>query len=404
MPKIVSIVTGPVVGVRSTWFLEETVKFAASLGKRIQVFNVFDEILELADIQVSNAYERAVLVGELLDGYQYQFDLLRMNAYQSIARKLDRMPRDAYAVVRAPATIEWRGVNIQFKDHKIIANTLKPDRIVTLIDAEWKMLKRIRSDYGQHVLRVIAQNKDLTVATVLRWLASEVSVSEDWAEWCSHLSGARVRHYVLGVEAPSKGDRSVFVRDVDNMTKAATESALPSFYVSYSMTVAGEEERREINDAIWRLRTYGLVIDPGSIEIESNVQPEDESVIFAYTVYRDLRWNVQKVDSVAAFHPYKAMPPLSTGMMDELGHARAFRKDRYLVLPKGGASPFTGGTYIPRNHLFTETQDFFNFIENRRRPILKPRFAAQVEGFARWGVAAQPTGSQPIARSRAKKE
>lgn len=385
MPKVICIVTGPVVGVRSTWFLEETVKFASSIGKRIQVFNVFDEILEQAEIQVSNAYEKAVLVGQLLDGYQYQFDLLRMNAYQSIARKLDRLPGNACAIVRAPASIEWRGVNVQFKDHRIIAATLKPDRIVTLIDAEWKILRRIRSDYGQHVLRVIAQNRDLSVATVLRWLASEVSVSEDWAEWCSHLSGQRVRHYVLGVEAPSKRDRAVFVRDVDNMTKAATEKELPSFYASYSMTVAGEEERREINDATWRLRQYGLVVDPGSIEIESNVKPEDEAVVFAYTVCRDLRWDVKKVDVVAAFHPYKTRPPLSTGMMDELGHARAFRKDRYLVLPKGGGSPFTGGIYVPKNHLFTTTRDFFNFVEKQRRPTLKPRFAAQVDAFARWG-------------------
>lgn len=153
MPRVVTIVTGPMVGVRIQWFLEETVKFAASVGKSIHIFNVFDEVLEQAESQASNAYHRAVLVGELLDGYQYQFDLLRRNAYQSIARKIDRLPRDACAVVRAPASIEWRGVNVQFRDHRIIADTIRPDRIVTLIDAEWKILRRIRSDYGQHVIR-----------------------------------------------------------------------------------------------------------------------------------------------------------------------------------------------------------------------------------------------------------
>lgn len=384
MNSFVCVVTGPIVGLRSSWFLEETVRFAKQLGKRIEVFNVLDEVLAAAGLRADSQYEKAALVGELLDGYQYQFECARENAYQSIARKIDRLPHTASAVVRVPASVEWRGVNVEFKDHRVIAQSLRPDRIVTLIDAEWKIQKRLQTDYGQHALRVIAQNPDLSLATVLRWLGSEVSRSEDWAEWCSQVAGKRVRHYVLGIEAPGYRDRSVFHRDVDNMTKAATQRDLPSFYASYSMTVAGERERKEINEAIWRLRRYGLVIDPGSIEIGTQVARKEQAVVFAYTVCRDLRWDVRKVDVVAAFHPYKSRPPLSTGMMDELGHARAFRKERYLVLPVGGESPFTGGTYVPKNHLFTSSEAFFSFIEKRRRPPLKPRFEEQVAAFAKW--------------------
>lgn len=384
MNSFVCVVTGPVVGLRSTWFLEETVRFAKQLGKRIEVFNVLDEVLAGAGLRADNQYERALLVGELLDGYQYQFECARQNAYQAIARKIDRLPRTASVVVRVPAAIEWRGVNVEFKDHRVIADTLRPDRIVTLIDAEWKIQRRLKTDYGQHVLRVIAQNRSLDLGTILRWLGSEVSRSEDWAEWCGHVTGKSVRHYVLGVECPGYRDRSVFRRDVDNMTKVATERDLPSFYASYSMTVAGAGERKEINEAIWRLRRYGLVIDPGSIEIGTQVDQDEQAVVFAYTVCRDLRWDVRKVDAVAAFHPYKSRPPLSTGMMDELGHARAFRKERYLVLPAGGQSPFTGGTYILKNHLFTSCNAFFSFIEKTRRPTLKPRFNDQVAAFARW--------------------
>ncbi|MCX6376339.1 MAG: hypothetical protein NTU88_09970, partial [Armatimonadetes bacterium] len=219
---------------------------------------------------------------------------------------------------------------------------------------------------------------------ILRWLGSEVSRSEDWTEWCRHVTGKRVRHYVLGIMAPGFPDRTVLHRDVENMTKAATERNLPSFYASYSMTVAGPAERKEINSAIWRLRKYGLVIDPGSIEIGDRLESQDEGVVFAYTVCRDLRWDVRKVDVVAAFHPYRSRPPLSTGMMDEIGHARAFRKERYLVLPTGGGSPFTGGNYVPRNHLFTDTDSFFEFIEKKRRPPLKPAFADNVAAFVKW--------------------
>ncbi len=387
MNSFVCVVTGPIVGLRSTWFLEETVRFAERLGKRIEVFNVLDEVLASAGLRADNQYERALLVGELLDGYQYQFECARQNAYQTIARKIDRLPRTANAVVRMPASVEWRGVNVEFKDHRTIADTLRPDRIVTLIDAEWKIQKRLRTAYGQHALRVIAQNSDLDFGTILRWLGSEVSRSEDWAEWCRHVTGKPVRHYVLGVESPGYRSRGVFHQDVDNMTKAATERDLPSFYASYSMTVAGPREREEINEAIWRLRRYGLVVDPGSIEIGAQVDQDEQAIVFAYTVCRDLRWDVRNVDMVTAFHPYKSMPPLSTGMMDELGHARAFRKERYLVLPVGAHSPFTGGTYIPKNHLFASCSAFFSFIEKKRRPPLKPRFSEQVAAFAGWSQA-----------------
>jgi len=382
--SFVCIVTGPIVGLQSTWFLDETVRFAATLNRKIKVFNVLDEVIEATGAEAANAYEKAAMVGELLDGYQYQFDCMREKAYQAIARKIDRLPRTVSAVVRIPASIEWRGVNLEFKDHRVIAETLCPDRIVTLIDAENKIFDRLRTDYGQHVLRVIAQRSELNLSVILRWLGSEVSRSEDWAEWCSHITGKRVRHYVLGIMAPGFPDRTVLRRDVENMTKAVTERNLPSFYASYSMTVAGPTERKEINNAIWGLRKYGLVIDPGSIEIGNHLEGQDEGVVFAYTVCRDLRWDVRKVDVVAAFHPYRSRPPLSTGMMDEIGHARAFRKERYLVLPTGGGSPFTGGNYVPKNHLFTDTDSFFGFIEKKRRPPLKPVFADTVAAFVKW--------------------
>ncbi|MGA2531428.1 MAG: hypothetical protein ABSG19_00185 [Candidatus Aminicenantales bacterium] len=384
MNSFVCIVTGPIVGLQSTWFLDETVRFAATLNRKIKVFNVLDEVIEATGAEAANAYEKAAMVGELLDGYQYQFDCMREKAYQAIARKIDRLPRTVSAVVRIPASIEWRGVNLEFKDHRVIAETLCPDRIVTLIDAENKIFDRLRTDYGQHVLRVIAQRSELNLSVILRWLGSEVSRSEDWAEWCSHITGKRVRHYVLGIMAPGFPDRTVLRRDVENMTKAVTERNLPSFYASYSMTVAGPTERKEINNAIWGLRKYGLVIDPGSIEIGNHLEGQDEGVVFAYTVCRDLRWDVRKVDVVAAFHPYRSRPPLSTGMMDEIGHARAFRKERYLVLPTGGGSPFTGGNYVPKNHLFTDTDSFFGFIEKKRRPPLKPVFADTVAAFVKW--------------------
>ncbi|HEY3251140.1 MAG TPA: hypothetical protein VGK25_08475 [Ignavibacteria bacterium] len=384
MPGIITIVTGPIVGLNSTKFLDQTIEFAAGTGIKIKAFNLFDEIIDQAGIDIEDDIQGAEYIGDLLNGYEYQFKIQREMAYYSLARKIDRLPKNTHAIIRTPASVEWRGYNYILRDHKIISTLTKPDRIVTLIDAEWKIQKRLRSGYGKRNLQIIAHQKSLTIEKILQWLGNEVSVSEDWAEWASLLSGKTVKHLVLGLSSPLKNNRNIYAPDVENMTKIASQKELMSFYASYSMTVATEKIRKTINSYIWKLREYGAVIDPASIEIGTNIGKKDESVVFSYTVNRDLRWDVQKVDIVAAFHPYTKMPPLSTGMMDELGHARAFRKERYMVLPSGGGSPFTKDNYVPSNHIFKSGNDFFSYLEHSRKKNLKPRFRKITRAFEKW--------------------
>jgi hypothetical protein len=347
-------------------------------------------MVELSGEKYSNAYDYMECTGQILDGYQYQFQLLRENAYRSIARKIDKLPKNINIAIRTPACIEWRGYNNILKDHKIIAEVIRPNRIVTLIDAEWKIKERLNTDYGKHVLKLIAHQKDLTIEKILQWLGTEVSVSEDWAEWIKFINNKPVKHLVLGISTPSVKNRKIYTQDVENLTKILTQPKIISFYASYSMTVASEKARKIINEAIWKLREYGVVIDPASIEIGGNIKKEEESVVFAYTVCRDLRWDVQKVDIVSAFHPYKynpkrnEFPPLSTGMMDELGHARAFRKERYLVLTAGGESPFTKDNYVPAEHIYKTTNEFFDFVENKRVKKLKPQYKKITNAFKQW--------------------
>ncbi|MEG7523952.1 MAG: hypothetical protein M3H12_12760 [Chromatiales bacterium] len=375
MPNHLTLLTGPIVGLRSTWFIQDTIRFARKLGETIVAFDLFDEILRLEGMEAKDAFDKASWIGELLDGYDYRFRDLREKAYLSIARQVDALDADTSVVVRTPAAIEWRGVVNELKDHRIIADVLRPDRVVTLIDAEWKIQAHLGTAYGQHALTTIAHQQELDIPHILYWLGREVSRSEDWAEWFRQLTGKPVRHIVLGVECPGPHDRGRYIRDVENLAKLIIEPDLPIFYASYSMTVADESVRQAVHEAVWRLRGYGVVIDPASIELGDQVQAEHRDVVFAYTVCRDLRWDVHKVDIVAAFHPYPDRPPLSTGMMDELGHARAYRKERYLILPKGGGSPFTGDNYVPGDHVFKDVDSFFRHLEQGRNPPLKARFA-----------------------------
>ena len=395
MPKKISIITGPIVGLKSTAFIDETIEFGKSVGEKVVAFNLFSEILEQCGIQPQNAYEEILHIGNLLNGYEYQFQCVREKAYLSLANKIAKIGKDTSVIIRTPASIEWRGYNITLKDHRIISDHIKPDLIITLINAEWKIKEFMGSNYGQHVLRAIGQRKNLSIPKILEWLASEVSLSEDWAEWASHTTGKKVKHIVFGIETPSYTDRSKYVRDVEGLAKLVTQKDIPTFYTSYSMTVAKPEIREKIKSTIWTLRAYGVVIDPASIELGINVEKEHKSVVFAYTVCRDLRWDVKKVDAVVAIHPYEEMPPLSTGMMDELGHARAYRKDRYLIMPVGAGSPFTRDNYIPANHVFKTDKEFYQFIENKRRPVLKPKYKHFQEAFKKWHESAlRPRGKK----------
>lgn len=384
MPKKVTIITGPIVGLKSTAFINETIEFAKAVSEKVVAFNLFSEILDHNGIQPRNAYEEILHIGNLLNGYEYQFKCMREKAYLSLARKIESLGKDTSVIIRTPASIEWRGFNMVLKDHRIIADVIRPDLIVTLINAEWKIKEHLASAYGQHALKAIAHQKELAIPKILEWLGSEVSVSEDWAEWVSHITGKTIKHIVFGIETPGYKNRNHYVRDVEGFAKLVTQKDVPTFYTSYSMTVATETFRKKINSLIWKMRAYGVVIDPASIELGTNVEKEHESTVFAYTVCRDLRWDVQKVDAVVAFHPYDKRPPLSTGMMDELGHARAYGKDRYLLLPAGGGSPFTSNNYVPANHVFKTEAELFNFIENKRRPTLKPKYVKFQQLFGKW--------------------
>lgn len=384
MPKKVSIITGPIVGLQSTAFIDETIEFAKGVNEIVVAFNLFSEILDHNGIQPRNAYEEILHIGNLLNGYEYQFKCMREKAYLSLARKIERIDKDTSVIIRMPASIEWRGFNIILKDHRIIAEVIRPDLIVTLINAEWKIKEHLSGDYGRHVLKIIAHPEEMEIPTILDWLASEVSVSEDWAEWASFITGNNVKHIVFGIETPCYKNRNNYVRDVEGFAKLVTQRDVPTFYISFSMTVATEAIRKKINSLIWKMRGYGVVIDPASIELGANVEKEYESTVFAYTVCRDLRWDVQKVDAVVAFHPYDKRPPLSTGMLDELGHARAYGKDRYLLLPTGGESPFTSNNYVPANHVFKTEAELFNFIENKRRPTFKPKYVKFQQAFGKW--------------------
>ncbi len=341
---MIVLVTGMLAGMDDRPLLDKAVELGRRNGRDIRVFHAVEHFTKNG----RKPLER------LLGTTDYVFELTREREYERIGFEIQRHQlRDA--IIRAPATVEWNRINRKLKDQRYIRDFVRPDVIVTLIDAEWMIQQRLQDVPAADVFLQALKDRNHTLYEILSWMHEEVSLSEDWARYMG------VPHYVLAVgESP------------DSLYKLVAHSNPWVVYASYSMTYATPEKRDEVNRIIRRLRRHAVVIDPQTVEIPGSGFPTevDREVIYAYTVHRDLHWYVGKVQAVVAIHPYPERPPLSAGMMDELGHARDYMKARYMIFPKG-FSPFTTDSYIEKGHLFETPDEFFRHIEETegRAPI-----------------------------------
>jgi hypothetical protein len=329
------LVTGMLASMDDHNYIQKVVQIGKNNNREIKVYDAVHEFTKGGKKPLQR----------LLSTTDYIFELTREREYEKIGFDIQRHGyKDV--IVRAPATVEWNRINRKFKDHRVIRDFIAPDLIVTLIDAEWIIKQRFENlNIDDPFLRTLRERQH-TIYDILSWMNEEVSLSEDWAK----IMG--IPHYVLAIGEPPEA-----------LYKLTTHPKPWVVYASYSMTYGTPEKRKVVNDVIRRLRQYAVVVDPQTVEIGSTFDSKiDQEVIYAYTVHRDLHWYVGKVHSVVAIHPYEERPPLSAGMMDELGHARDYMKSRYMIFPKG-FSPFTTDSYIEKGHLFETPDEFFRHLD-----------------------------------------
>jgi hypothetical protein len=332
-----ALVTGMVAGLDDAAYLKKVVQLGRQNGRDIHLFNAIEEFTKGG----KKPLER------LLGTTDYVFELTREREYEKIGYLIQKEKLQD-VIVRVPATVEWNRINRKFKDQRIIKEFIQPEVIITLIDAEWLIQKKFRSGEGADPFLKSLKDRNHTIYEILSWMNEEVSLSEDWAR------SMGIPHYVIAIGEPP-----------ETLYKLVTDPDPWVVYASYSMTYATPEKRLIVNEIIKRLRQYAVIVDPQTVEIVGNFEDQtvaDREAIFAYTVHRDLHWYVGKVHAVVAIHPYPERPPLSAGMMDELGHARDYMKARYMIFPKG-FSPFTTDSYIEKGHLFETPDEFFNYLD-----------------------------------------
>ena len=330
------LVTGMIAGMHDREYIENVVALGKKDKVKIESYNLIDRLEKTGNKTLA----------KMLGTTNYLFEVLREREYAKIGFELQKS-KAKNAIIRVPSTIEWNHVNFKLKDHKEIAEFIQPDVIVTLIDAEWCIRHNLASMKPADQFQKTIQSENFSIREILSWMNEEVSLAEDWAK---HL---KVKHYVIPIG-----------QGADSLYKLVRYKDIPSFYVSYSMTHSDPDTRKEVNRTIAQLNEYGLVIDPQAIEIGENYETEkDRLATFAYTVHRDLHWFVGKVGSIVAIHPYSDRPPLSTGMMDELGHARDYLKKRYMIFPHPKQSPFTTDSYIDKGRIVSTPEELFICLE-----------------------------------------
>ena len=152
------------------------------------------------DIHVYNAVEDFTKAGKkpferLLGTTDYVFELTREREYEKIGYEIFRQnQRDV--VIRAPATVEWNRINRKFKDQRIIRDFIKPDLIVTLIDAEWSIKQKLENPQVSDPFLKALKERNHNLYEILSWMNEEVSLSEDWARYMG------IPHYVIAVGEP----------------------------------------------------------------------------------------------------------------------------------------------------------------------------------------------------------
>jgi hypothetical protein len=347
-----ALVTGMIAGMDDAAYIQRVVQLGRQNHRDIKVFNAVEEFTKAG----KKPLER------LLGTTDYVFELTREREYEKIGYDIQK---NGYqdVIVRCPATVEWNRINRKFKDQRIIKEFINPDIIITLIDAEWLIKKKLETLDGADPFLRALKERNHTIYEILSWMHEEVSLSEDWAK------SMGIPHYVIAVGEPP-----------ECLYKLCTQKDPWVVYASYSMTYGTPEKRQIVNNTIERLREYAVIVDPQTVEIGSTFDSEaDKEAIFTYTVHRDLHWYVGKVHAVVAIHPYPERPPLSAGMMDELGHARDYMKARYMIFPKG-FSPFTTDSYIEKGHLFEKEDDFFKYLDDvEKRPKFTENYKLQGE-------------------------
>ena len=329
------LVTGMIAGLDDREYLEKVVKLCASKGLKVGVFNLLD--------MVTNDGRKPL--EKMLGTTDYIFELTREREWIRIGYEIEK-GHSENVIVRAPATIEWNRINRKCKDAKYIQQYVRPDLIVTLIDAEWLIQERLENPPKNDPFFKTIKEKNHTIYEILSWMNEEGSLSEDWAKMMG------IRHIVLATK-----------QTPESLYMLIRYPNVHTFYASYSMTHAEPAVRKQVDTVIKRLATYGVVVDPQTIEIGTHFENfRDKEAIYSFTVHRDLHWFVGKTYSTVAVHPYLERQPLSTGMMDELGHARDYHKNRYMIFPKG-LSPFTSDSYIEKGRLFEDDKTFFDHME-----------------------------------------
>ncbi len=212
---------------------------------------------------------------------------------------------------------------------------IHPNLFVTFIDNAETIKKRLTDeDHKKQWGREFDEkeqgiSKEHTIERILHWQEVEVQRTKDFASMLD------VKHYVLPVEGSK-----------DTLYILMFKPEARVIYLSIPIThLSSERGRAEITGFAKELESYGILINPLSIDLNLNKTQSVNNYLFKL----GSEWFIDNADVLVAFHPSEGIR--TPGQDGEIQEGAYSGKDVYGVYPEKFQSPWIKKhcTYLDSN-------------------------------------------------------
>lgn len=308
-------------GAGATDYIKKVAQYGHSKGQEIKVFNVGQEVFDLAK---ESGFP--ITPAGVLDLNKRSIHYLTSAVYQKIAREITDYE---HCIVDAHIHFRWRGAVTDAVTPRMV-EWLNPDAYVTMMDLARPILKRLYSPKKDNEQwKSECEKGNLNIENILDLQNYEVNTTEQWA------SAYKKPMYVL----PSNDS-------VDSLYKISTRPDVEIAYASFPITHLKEDKdsQQKIDQFVEELRRFKnlAVISPHSVKL-----PEKPSDIEnQHTVMQDLEWFVEKsTKRIFVYFPKKVY---SRGVDHESIKAKESCKEVWFIAPEDMNDPFTNSTIHQR--------------------------------------------------------
>ncbi|EEZ92671.1 MAG: hypothetical protein BJBARM4_0730 [Candidatus Parvarchaeum acidiphilum ARMAN-4] len=307
---------------------KQTVKLAAKKNKKIEIINLIDEMVKVAN--KTNPYINSKNLPNLdIENVK----TLKDSALKEVRSYIDKNPKNDY-IIDGHLSFWWRGGPlglINSKDMKL----LNPDFFISVVNDPKTVTNTLKDKKSW-------EDKTVEEYEIALWSEAEIYT----ADLISSSIGKK--NYIIG----SKEDPITLLELIYRKDK-------PKAYISFSIEHR-ESGYEKLNSFIKKMKKYLIVFNPLAVDINAYKAAEEnerlKELIFNQTVRRDFHF----IDQTDITIVYLSDLVYSSGVDGERMHAHFTGKRVLLYFPFKNYSPFT--PYFVDN-MYKDEKELLNEIK-----------------------------------------